>query len=79
MLPFLAMLVCCLLGGRVNDRLTKRRGATAGPMRGRGCSMGSGGESSLRAGRRFEESGWQAWYLLAAPERCISLRVHFGR
>jgi ACS family glucarate transporter-like MFS transporter len=26
MLPFLAMLACCLLGGTVNDRLTKRRG-----------------------------------------------------
>jgi MFS transporter, ACS family, glucarate transporter len=26
MLPFLAMLVCCLLGGTVNDRLTKWRG-----------------------------------------------------
>ena len=30
MLPFLAMLVCCLLGGIVNDRLTKWRGARLG-------------------------------------------------
>src|ERR1700733_9381766 len=30
MLPFLAMLVCCLLGGAINDRLTKRRGLRAG-------------------------------------------------
>jgi ACS family glucarate transporter-like MFS transporter len=30
MLPFLAMLVCCLLGGTINDRLTKRRGARLG-------------------------------------------------
>ncbi len=30
MLPFLAMLVCCLLGGTINDRLTKRLGLRAG-------------------------------------------------
>jgi MFS transporter, ACS family, glucarate transporter len=30
MLPFLAMLVCCLLGGTINDRLTKSRGARVG-------------------------------------------------
>jgi ACS family glucarate transporter-like MFS transporter len=30
MLPFLAMLVCCLLGGMVNDRLTKWRGPRLG-------------------------------------------------
>ena len=30
MLPFLAMLVCCLLGGAINDRLTKLRGARLG-------------------------------------------------
>lgn len=30
MLPFLAMLVCCLLGGTMNDRLTKWRGARFG-------------------------------------------------
>jgi MFS transporter, ACS family, glucarate transporter len=30
MLPFLAMLVCCLLGGAMNDRLTKWRGARVG-------------------------------------------------
>ena len=30
MLPFLAMLVCCLLGGTINDRLTKRFGLRAG-------------------------------------------------
>lgn len=30
MLPFLAMLVCCLLGGAVNDRLTKRWGPRVG-------------------------------------------------
>jgi ACS family glucarate transporter-like MFS transporter len=30
MLPFLAMLVCCLLGGAVNDRLTKRLGPRVG-------------------------------------------------
>ncbi|HEY1679889.1 MAG TPA: MFS transporter [Candidatus Sulfotelmatobacter sp.] len=30
MLPFLAMLVCCLVGGTVNDRLTKWRGARVG-------------------------------------------------
>ena len=30
MLPFLAMLVCCLLGGVVNDRLTKWRGPRLG-------------------------------------------------
>ncbi|HET6177938.1 MAG TPA: MFS transporter [Candidatus Sulfotelmatobacter sp.] len=30
MLPFLAMLVCCLLGGTVNDRLTTRHGARMG-------------------------------------------------
>jgi ACS family glucarate transporter-like MFS transporter len=30
MLPFLAMLVCCLLGGAINDRLTKRFGLRAG-------------------------------------------------
>jgi MFS transporter, ACS family, glucarate transporter len=30
MLPFLAMLVCCLLGGTANDRLTKWRGPRLG-------------------------------------------------
>jgi MFS transporter, ACS family, glucarate transporter len=30
MLPFLAMLVCCLLGGTINDRLTKWQGPRAG-------------------------------------------------
>jgi ACS family glucarate transporter-like MFS transporter len=30
MLPFLAMLVCCLIGGSVNDRLTKWRGPRLG-------------------------------------------------
>jgi ACS family glucarate transporter-like MFS transporter len=30
MLPFLAMLVCCLLGGTINDRLTKRLGPRVG-------------------------------------------------
>ena len=30
MLPFLAMLVCCLAGGMINDRLTKRLGPRAG-------------------------------------------------
>lgn len=30
MLPFLAMLVCCLLGGKMNDQLTKWRGARLG-------------------------------------------------
>jgi ACS family glucarate transporter-like MFS transporter len=30
MLPFLAMLVCCLLGGTINDWLTKRRGPRVG-------------------------------------------------
>jgi ACS family glucarate transporter-like MFS transporter len=30
MLPFLAMLVCCLLGGTLNDRLTKWRGLRVG-------------------------------------------------
>ena len=30
MLPFLAMLVCCLVGGTINDRLTKRHGPRLG-------------------------------------------------
>lgn len=30
MLPFIAMLVCCLIGGTVNDRLTKWRGPRLG-------------------------------------------------
>jgi len=30
MLPFLAMLACCLLGGTINDRLTKWQGARLG-------------------------------------------------
>jgi ACS family glucarate transporter-like MFS transporter len=30
MLPFLAMLVCCLVGGAINDRLTKSRGPRVG-------------------------------------------------
>ncbi len=30
MLPFLAMLMCCLLGGAINDRLTKRLGPRVG-------------------------------------------------
>jgi len=30
MLPFLAMLVCCIVGGAVNDRLTKRHGPRLG-------------------------------------------------
>jgi ACS family glucarate transporter-like MFS transporter len=30
MLPFLAMLVCCLVGGALNDRLTKSRGLRVG-------------------------------------------------
>jgi ACS family glucarate transporter-like MFS transporter len=30
MLPFLAMLVCCLVGGAINDRLTKWRGLRVG-------------------------------------------------
>ena len=38
MLPFLAMLVCCLLGGKINDRLTKSRG----PRLGR-CGVAAGG------------------------------------
>src|SRR5271166_684212 len=33
MLPFLAMLVCCLLGGAINDRLTKWRGPRVGRCR----------------------------------------------
>ena len=38
MLPFIAMLVCCILGGIVNDRLTKWRG----PRLGR-CGVAAGG------------------------------------
>jgi MFS transporter, ACS family, glucarate transporter len=30
MLPFLAMLVCCLVGGWINDRLTKKQGPRVG-------------------------------------------------
>lgn len=30
MMPFLAMLVCCLAGGALNDRLTRRKGARIG-------------------------------------------------
>ena len=30
MLPFLAMLICCLVGGTINDRLTKWRGPRVG-------------------------------------------------
>jgi len=30
MLPFLAMLVCCLVGGTINDRLTRRHGPRLG-------------------------------------------------
>jgi MFS transporter, ACS family, glucarate transporter len=43
MLPFLAMLVCCLLGGTVNDRLTKRRGPRLGRCGLAACAMGVAG------------------------------------
>jgi ACS family glucarate transporter-like MFS transporter len=39
MLPFLAMLVCCLLGGLINDRLTKWRGPRLGRCFLAACAM----------------------------------------
>jgi ACS family glucarate transporter-like MFS transporter len=39
MLPFLAMLICCLLGGTINDRLTKRYGSRVGRCGLAGCGM----------------------------------------
>jgi ACS family glucarate transporter-like MFS transporter len=43
MLPFLAMLVGCLIGGTINDRLTKRRGARLGRCGVAALSMGVAG------------------------------------
>jgi ACS family glucarate transporter-like MFS transporter len=43
MLPFLAMLVCCLLGGSVNDRLTKWRGPRLGRCGLAAFGMGAAG------------------------------------
>jgi MFS transporter, ACS family, glucarate transporter len=43
MLPFLAMLVCCLLGGTVNDRLTKWRGPRLGRCGLAAFAMGAAG------------------------------------
>lgn len=43
MLPFLAMLVCCLLGGTVNDRLTKWRGPRLGRCGVAALAMGVAG------------------------------------
>jgi ACS family glucarate transporter-like MFS transporter len=43
MLPFLAMLVCCLLGGAVNDRLTKWRGPRIGRCGVAAVAMGVAG------------------------------------
>ncbi len=43
MLPFLAMLVCCLLGGTVNDRLTKWHGPRLGRCGLAAISMGVAG------------------------------------
>jgi ACS family glucarate transporter-like MFS transporter len=43
MLPFLAMLVCCLLGGMVNDRLTKRHGPRLGRCGVAALAMGVAG------------------------------------
>lgn len=40
MLPFLAMLVCCLAGGAINDRLTKWRGPRVGRSVVAACAMG---------------------------------------
>jgi len=39
MLPFLAMLVCCLIGGAINDRLTKRYGPRLGRCALAACAM----------------------------------------
>ena len=43
MLPFLAMLVCCLIGGAVNDRLTKWRGPRLGRCGVAAIAMGVAG------------------------------------
>jgi ACS family glucarate transporter-like MFS transporter len=43
MLPFLAMLVCCLLGGTINDRLTKRLGPRVGRCGLAACSISLAG------------------------------------
>src|SRR5579864_455858 len=43
MLPFLAMLVCCLLGGTLNDRLTKRHGPRLGRCGVAALAMGVAG------------------------------------
>jgi len=43
MLPFLAMLVCCLIGGAVNDRLTKWRGPRLGRCGVAAIAMGVSG------------------------------------
>jgi len=43
MLPFLAMLLCCLLGGAINDRLTKWRGPRRGRCRWAACAMAVAG------------------------------------
>ena len=43
MLPFLAMLVCCLLGGTINDRLTKWRGPRLGRCLVAACAMAVAG------------------------------------
>jgi MFS transporter, ACS family, glucarate transporter len=39
MLPFLAMLICCLLGGTINDHLTKRYGSRVGRCGLAACGM----------------------------------------
>ncbi len=43
MLPFLAMLVCCLLGGAVNDRLTRWGGPRLGRCVWAACAMAAAG------------------------------------
>src|SRR6516164_7333965 len=43
MLPFLAMLVCCLIGGALNDRLTKWRGPRLGRCGVAAIAMGVAG------------------------------------
>src|SRR5712691_5653510 len=43
MLPFLAMLVCCLLGGVMNDRLTKWQGPRTGRCGLAACAIGLAG------------------------------------
>ena len=78
MLPFLAMLVCCLIGGTINDRFTKWRRTAAGPMWSRSI-FHAGGRDFIAFGSQVQGVGWRVWCSLAARVLCIYPKVRSGR